>query len=91
MSDLTSVQWSIKTTEQLQAYEQNCSDIELFCVGYLIPPVELLELEHADRVDSLHGWNQLYQEFVEQCMLQDKMSEDDQQRILRILQGLTGH
>ena len=88
MSELTSAQWSVKTTEQLRAYEQSCSDVELFCVGYLMPPVDLLEIEYAEHTDSLTGWNELYLAFVEECMAQDQMAADDQQRIVNIVRQL---
>ncbi|MEJ2043558.1 MAG: hypothetical protein P8X74_08885 [Reinekea sp.] len=88
MSDLTAEQWSRKTIAQLHDYERECPDIELFCVGYLIPPVELLETENGQCRTSALDWHQLYVDFVEQCMQQDQVAEDDQQRIRNIMAGL---
>ncbi len=88
MSDLTAAQWSKQTVAHLHEYEKDCADVDLFCVGYLIPPVELLELEHSQRSEIKEVWNQVYLEFVEQCMQEDQMKDDDCRRIRAIIKKL---
>lgn len=88
MSDITAAQWSSQTVAKLQEYEQACSDIDLFCVGYLIPPVEILETNHAERSGKAQRWHTLFVDFIEQCMMQDQLAEEDQRRIRIILNEL---
>lgn len=73
---------------QLRAYrdfEQRCADEDLFCIGYLIPLVELLEVEMQDKAGTFDQWSEWYVEFTDQCMNADAMTGPDVERIRQIM------
>jgi len=85
MSDLTALVWSESTVEQLRRFEDSCEDSDLFCVGYLIPLVQLLEVERESLIAGTAKWLQWFTEYVEQCLRDDKMHDDDANRIRTII------
>lgn len=88
MSDLTAQAWSEQTIARLHALEARCSDEDLFCVGYLIPPVELVEVEYGNDVGSAQQWQSRLATFVESCLSKDRVGEGDASRIREIVSDL---
>lgn len=88
MSDLTAEHWATETLAKLHAMEASCSDTDLFCVGYLIPQVELVEVEFGQEPGTAEQWQARYQEYVERCLQSDRMGDDDVSRIREIVREL---
>lgn len=88
MSDLTAARWSELTLAKLHELEASCSDDDLFCVGYLIPPVELLEVELAEATGTSEQWKDRFENFVEQCLSTDQVGDADAARIRDIVTQL---
>lgn len=85
MSDLTSGQWATLVLDKLRKFEATCDDADLFCVGYLIPQVELLESLNENAIAGEEEWQEVYQAYVEQSMADDQMAGQDMVRILEII------
>ena len=88
MSDLTSEKWSEKAVQALRQYEQRCADDELFFIGYLIPLVERVELEWPQEVQPSELWQQRYRQYVDQCLEEDSVSQEDKAAIVNLAQTL---
>ncbi|MBU2864889.1 hypothetical protein KO489_13605 [Reinekea forsetii] len=88
MSNLTAQNWSESAIRVLRAKEQNCAETDLFCIGYLIPQVELLEVELSGQQASADWWQQQFIEFVRGNMSADKMQADDERTIEQLLANL---
>jgi len=86
MSNLTAVEWSGERVKVLQKFEDVCNDDDLFCVGYLIPMVQLLEVEYEQELGTKQEWNEEYFNFVDNCLEKDKVTGKDRSRILEILE-----
>ncbi len=86
MSNLTANAWASKTLEKLRVMERECVDTDLFCVGYLIPLVELVELEYSSEVESPDQWYQWYSSYLEHCLELDNIDDDDTTRLRIIAQ-----
>lgn len=89
MSDLTASAWSASTVEKLRHLEETCPDNDLFCVGYLIPQVELVEIEYAEEAGSLSDWQARFQSYVEGCLIKDGVTGDDRSRILELTEAVS--
>lgn len=90
MSDITAKAWSEMAMKKLLTLEQTCADDDLFCVGYLIPQVELVEVSQTDSLASKEQWHQWLTDFVDDCIANDTVNEADATRIREIASGLTG-
>ena len=88
MSNLTVQDWSESAINVLRVKEQNCAETDLFCIGYLIPQVELLEVELIDKQASADWWQQQFIEFVRGNMSADKMQADDERTIEQLMADL---
>ena len=88
MSNLSAQTWSELMVKQLRKLEDTCTDDDLFCVGYLIPLVELVEVGHADEQASLAQWQQRFNDFVQQCLGSDVIQESDATRIQELVTSL---
>jgi hypothetical protein len=88
MPNLTSEVWSESAVEELRRYEQHCPDNELFFIGYLIPLVERVELEWQGETQDETVWCQRYQDYVNQCLEEDSVSEVDSLAIISLAQKL---
>ncbi|MDN3648515.1 hypothetical protein QWZ13_06280 [Reinekea marina] len=88
MSNLTAQDWSESAINVLRVKEQNCAETDLFCIGYLIPQVELLEVELIDKQASADWWQQQFIEFVRGNMSADKMQADDERTIEQLMADL---
>lgn len=88
MSDLTAAEWAQNAKNQLTDLEKRCSDDDLFCVGYLIPQVELVEVEFFEHEGSFEDWQYTFNEFVEKSLKQDSMTERDAGRIRLIIEEM---
>lgn len=85
MSDLTAAEWAANKLQYLHALEASCTDSDLFCVGYLIPQVELIETENHDVVAELAIWDAHFSEFVKGNMESDAVNEQDKARIEQLM------
>ena len=88
VSELSAHDWSALTVAKLRLLESKCVDSDLFCVGYLIPLVELVELEHTHEAGPIAQWHQRYRAFVDTCLSTDKIQADDATRITELVNGL---
>jgi hypothetical protein len=88
MSNLTAHAWSVEAVAHLRAVEQQCADEDLFCVGYLIPQVELVELKYADQCVAVDQWREWLFEFVHKNIATDKLQSDDVQCIKKLIAEL---
>ncbi len=88
MSDLSATQWSETVLQTLRQFELQCPDDDLFCVGYVIPQVELLEMNRHDQSAEPEQWQVWLAEFVEGCMAVDQVSDQDATRIREIVASL---
>jgi hypothetical protein len=88
MSYITAEVWAAKISNQLRLIEQNCTDDELFCVGYLIPQVELLEVEFVAQKAESQDWDARFKDYVRANMQLDKLLQEDVARIEAIMSSL---
>ena len=84
MSNLTASAWAEQVLEKLRLIEQNCEDSDLFCVGYLIPQVELLEVANQQQVKNAAQWFERFERFVGKCLMEDGVGQNDATRIREI-------
>jgi hypothetical protein len=85
MSNLTASAWAEQVLEKLRLIEQNCEDSDLFCVGYLIPQVELLEVANQQQRVSAERWFEWFESFVGECLKDDGVGVEDAARIREIV------
>jgi hypothetical protein len=90
MSDITAQEWSSRAGQYLRQLEARCSDQDLFCIGYLIPQVELVEVTYGDHVGDIDDWLATFIEYVEDCLSKDGVAADDASRIREISNQLAG-
>ncbi len=88
MSDLTAENWSQQTTEKLRALEQTCEDADLFCIGYIIPQVELVEMANADAIGVEEAWFDALDDYLDESIEKDRLTEPDQNRVREIIQSI---
>lgn len=88
MSNLTAEQWSSQTAKQLRQFELTCDESDLFCVGYLIPQVILVELSKGFEEASKAQWTQWLTEFVSDSMTEDKVAGSDAERIHELIRDV---
>lgn len=86
MSDLTAAEWAAEKLQRLHELEANCADTDLFCVGYVIPQVELIETENDDAIASQDIWDAHLVEFVASNIQKDSISSEDSARIRQIME-----
>lgn len=86
MPDLSAAQWSKTAIAALHKFEQQCQDLDLFCVGYLIPQVELVAQAYEDCSDTQMAWRECLLDYVTQSIEQDQLDEADQQRVFNIVE-----
>jgi hypothetical protein len=84
MSNLTALAWAEQVLAKLRRIEQSCEDSDLFCVGYLIPQVELLEVANAHLQGSAEQWFEWFERFVSNCLNEDGVGVEDATRIREI-------
>ncbi len=88
MSNLNAHEWSELTVKKLRQFEDKCEDEDLFCVGYLIPLVEIVELENKSEQLSLQVWHDRYLGYVSDCLATDAIVDNDATRIQAIVASL---
>jgi hypothetical protein len=81
MSDLTAFVWAEQMLDKLRDFERTCEDSDLFCVGYLIPQVELLEVAKGHEKANAAQWQQWFEDYVNECLEKDGVSSEDANRI----------
>jgi hypothetical protein len=86
MSDLKASQWSQQVVEILRRIESTCPDEDLFCVGYLIPQVELVEMAKETALATKEQWHDWFEGYVEQCLEADNVAESDVVRIQQLIE-----
>ena len=88
MSNLTAHDWAVDALDQLKVAEQNCAEQDLFCVGYLIPQVVLVEVKYSDQSASPEQWQRWLIEYVQGNIVADKLQLDDSKSIEKLMAAL---
>ncbi|MFQ3228808.1 hypothetical protein [Reinekea sp.] len=88
MSDLTAEAWSLAAVAQLRGIEQRCADEDLFCVGYLIPQVELVEIKFSGQDAQASLWRDRLSDFVHGNSVADGLEANDVQTVENLIAQL---
>jgi hypothetical protein len=88
MSDITAHAWSQEAVAHLREIEQGCADEDLFCVGYLIPQVELVEVKYSDQHAQASQWRDRLLEFVQENIAADRLETNDVRTVEKLIAQL---
>lgn len=88
MSDITAHVWSKEAVAHLRDMEQRCADEDLFCVGYLIPQVELVEVKYSDQSAQASQWRERLFDFVQENIAADQLEVSDVQTVEKLIATL---